>query len=115
MTHVSNEMMAEALGWYIDDEGFWINPQPRTISGHDIVHEYTTDLNLVHGIEVGLPEMERTHYLNLLANEVVENDDDNMGVGFDGLSCIGSFMVVCATAQQRCNALYPILLERSKG
>jgi hypothetical protein len=111
--NVSNEMMMDVQGWriYIPKEGMWINDDERAVRPlWDCIH----DLNLVRRIEAGLPEMERTHYLNLLANEVVENDDDNMGVGFDGLSYIGSFMVVCATAQQRCNALYPILFERNK-
>jgi hypothetical protein len=115
MTHVSNEQMMEVQGWLCErqDDGltFWVGPMSKVrIRRLNYIH----DLNLVHEIEAGLPEMERTHYLNLLANEVVENDDDNMDVGFDGLSYIGSFMVVCATAQQKCDALFPILLERSK-
>jgi hypothetical protein len=112
MTHVSNEMMMDVQGWriYIPKEGMWINDDERAVRPlWDCIH----DLNLVHEIEAGLSGEEIVDYIYNLHKELgiyVREDECMWTLHFRDL-----LKLLNADAQTCIDALYPILLERSKG
>jgi hypothetical protein len=108
MTHVSNEQMAEALGAKYDQPSrLYYIPLKRGCRNYYIngIPNFTHDLNLVHEIEETLDDSERERYVNNLYKLMA------------GVSRITSktWYLLSATEQQKCDALYPILQERSKG
>jgi hypothetical protein len=114
MTHVSNEMMMLVMGWEKCSLSFqgeligdvWMKANEHgTSEPPDITH----DLNLVHGIEAGLTDGEWADYMDdLLLSSGIFYSENNKGEYTEDRT------LVHATAQQKCDALFPILQERSK-
>jgi hypothetical protein len=104
--NVSNEQMMEIQGWLCErqDDGltFWVGPMSKV---RIRPFNFTTDLNLVHEIEAGLSNEEWVDYLSSFYE--VSNTQYPEEIAYRKA-------LRHADAQTCCDALYPILQERSK-
>lgn len=107
--NVSNEQMMEIQGWLREqqDDGliFWVGPMSKVrIRPLNYIH----DLNLVYEIEAGLSGEEWREYLHSFVSPASAE-------GYDYERFTVYKALRHADAQTCIDALYPILLERSKG
>lgn len=93
--------IAEALGWIRDGRDL-ISPDGKLLN---IIPDYIHDLNLVHDLEGMLTDAEWGNYIMLLHDIIPMIYDED-----DDWKYLRLFM--SATAQQKCNAIYPIFEAR---
>jgi hypothetical protein len=108
--HVNNEQMAEAQGWRFDK----VNNTYYELLGAGMRNEYgrpdyTHDLNLVREIENTLTDAEWDAYIM----RGVLPDGKRKILNITPTEYLDNLRLVCsATAQQKCDAIFPILQAR---
>lgn len=126
--HVSNEQVAEAIGWkrkndcliankdfmqthkyLLDGECSFFKHKETGDYWFSEVPRWTTDLNLVREIENTLTESEWDLYIM----RGVLPDGKRKILNITPTEYLDNFRLVCnATAQQKCDAIFPILQAR---